>query len=102
MARMTPCVVDCGANLVLLLTRMVGGDQVFAAVLDPFHHAVESFGGDTNQDVLRIKLAADAEAAADMRFVNVNRTRRNVEHPRQQFLIAMRHLGGAVQFEDAA
>ncbi len=30
-------VVDRGADLVQLLARMIGGDQMLAAVLDPFH-----------------------------------------------------------------
>ncbi len=102
MARMTPSFVDRGADLVQLLARVIGGDQMLAPVLDPFHRAIELFGGDADQNVLGIKLAADAEAAADMGLVNMHRTRRDAEHARQQFLIAVRHLGGAVQFENAA
>ena len=57
---------------------------------------------DADQHVLRIELAADAEAAADMRFVHMDRGRRELEHAREQVAIAVRHLGGAVQFEDVA
>ena len=94
--------VDGGADLVQLLARVIGRDQMLAPVFDPFHRPVEFLGGDANQHVLRIKLAAGAEAAADMGLVNVDRARRKLKHARQQFLIAVRHLGGAVQFENAA
>ncbi len=102
MARIDAVGVDRGADLVQLLARVIGRDQVLAPVFDPFHRPVEFFGGDANQHILGIELAADAEAAADMRLVDMDRARRHAEHARQQFLIAMRHLGGAVQFEDAA
>ena len=66
-------VVDRGADPVQLLARMIGRDQMLAPVLDPFHRAVEPLGGDADQHVLGIELAANAEAAADMRFVDVDR-----------------------------
>ena len=95
-------VVDRGADAVQLLARMIGRDQMLAPVLDPFHRPIELFRGDADQHVLGIKLAADAEAAADMGFVDVDAARRQPEHARQQFLDAVRHLGGAVQFENVA
>ena len=54
--------------LVALLARMVGGDQMLAPVLDPFHRPAEPHRRDADQHVLRIEFAADAEAAADMAF----------------------------------
>jgi hypothetical protein len=68
--------VERGADLVYLLARMIGGDQVFAAILEPFHRAMESLGGDADQDIFRVKLAAHAEAAADMRFMDMDCARR--------------------------
>ena len=94
--------VDRGADAVQLLARMIGGDQVLAPVLDPFHRAAEPHGGDADQHVLGIELATDAEAAAHMRLVHVDRRRRQAEHAREQLAIAVRHLGGAVQLEDVA
>ena len=85
-----------------LLARMIGGDQMLAPVLDPFHRAAEPHGGDADQHVLGIELAADAEAAADVRLVHMHRRRRRLEHAREQFAVAVRHLGGAVQFQDVA
>ena len=94
--------VDRRTNAVELLARMIGGDQMLAPVLDPFHRPAEPHGRDADQHVLRIKLAADAEAAAHVGFVHVDRRGRKPEHAREQLAIAVRHLGGAVQFEDGA
>ena len=60
--------VDRGADLVPLLARVIGGDQMLAPVLDPFHRPAEPQRGEADQHVLGIKLAANAEAAADMPF----------------------------------
>jgi hypothetical protein len=61
------------AQAVELLARMIGGDQMLAPILDPFHRPVETHGGDADQHVLRIELAADAEAPAHVRLVHVYR-----------------------------
>ena len=61
-----PVAIDRGADAMLLLARMIGGDQVLAAILDPFHRPPQAQRGDADQHVLGIELAADAEAAADM------------------------------------
>ena len=98
-AEQTPVLVDRGADAVALLARMVGGDQVLAAVLDPFHRTAEALGGDQYQNVFRIEFAAHAEAAAGVAFVEVDLRRRDPEHAHQRVLVPMRHLGGAVQFE---
>ncbi len=94
--------VDRRAYPMQLLARLIGGDQVLAPVLDPFHRPAQPHGGDADQHVLGIELAADAEAAADMGLVHVDRRRREREHAREQIAIAVRHLGGAVQFENVA
>ena len=94
--------IDRRADAVELLARMIGGDEMLAPVLDPFHRPAETHGGDADQDILGIELAANAEAAAHMRFVHVDRGGRALEHARQQVAIAMRDLGGAVQLEDVA
>ena len=60
----------------MLLARMVRRDQMLAAVLDPFHRHAEPQRGEAHQHVLGIELAADAEAAADMTFVEVHGGRR--------------------------
>ena len=98
-AEQAPILVHGRADAVALLARMVGRDQVLAAVLDPFHRAAEALGGDQHQNVLRIKLAAHAEAAAGVAFMQVNLRRRKPEHAHQRVLVPVRHLGGAVQLQ---
>ena len=85
--------------MVLLLARMVGGDEVLAAVLDPFDRPPQAQCCRTHQDVLGIKLAADAEAAADVTFVELNGGCGPSEHAGNLVPVPMRHLGRAVEFE---
>jgi hypothetical protein len=94
--------VDRRANAMELLAGVIGGDQMLAPVLDPLHRPAEPHGDDADQHVLRIELATDAEAAAHVRFVHVNRGGREAEHAREQIAIAVRHLGGTVQLENIA
>ncbi len=75
---------------------------MLAPVLDPFHRAIEPQRGDADEHVLRIKFAADAEAAADMAFVEMDGGRRAAEHARERVAVPVRHLGGAVHFEHVA
>ena len=58
--------------------------------------------GGADQDVLGIKLAADAEAAADMALVEMHPRRRQPEHAGDLIAIPVRHLGRAVQLEHLA
>ena len=97
-----PVAIDRGAHAMLLLARMIGGDQMLAAILDPFDRPLQAQRGDADQHVLRIDLAANAEAAADMPFKKVHRRRTAAEHARDLVPVPMRHLGGAVQFEHVA
>ena len=69
----SPFVVDRRTQSVKLLARMIGGDQMLAPVLDPFHRPPEAHGRDADQHVFRVELAADAEAAAHVRFVHMDR-----------------------------
>ena len=94
--------VDRGAHVMLLLARMIGGNQMLAAILDPFDRPPQAQRRGAYQHVLRINLAADAEAAADMPFVEVNRRGRASKHPRDLVAVPVRHLGGAMQFEHVA
>ena len=64
--------VDRGPDLVALLARMIGGDQMLAPVLDPFNGSFEFQGGRANKHILGIHFAAYAEAAADMALVRVH------------------------------
>ena len=92
--------VDRGSHLVPLLARMVGRDQVLAPVLDPFHRPAEPQRCETDQHVLGIELAANAEAAADMTFEQVNGRGIAPKHAGDVVSIPVRHLGGAVHLHD--
>ena len=72
---------------------------MLAAVLDPFDRAAKVQRGGANQNVFRIKFAADAEAAANMALVELHGSRCAAEHAGELVSVPMRHLGGAVQFE---
>ena len=71
--------VDRGADAVDLVARMVGGDQVLAPVLDPLDRPAEAECGEGDEHILGIDLAANAEAAADMTFVEVELVERQAE-----------------------
>ena len=91
-----------GPDPVGLFARMVGADQVLAAVLDPFHRAAKPHRGDADQYILRIKLAANAETAADMGLVQMDRRRSAIQHAREQIAGSVRDFRRPVQFEDVA
>ncbi len=75
--------IDGGAHSMRLLARMVGGDQVLAPVLDPLYRPLEFQRRGTDQHVLRVKLAADAEAAADVALVKLHGIAWPAKHLRQ-------------------
>ena len=64
--------IDRCPDPVNLIARMVGRDQVLAAVLDPFDRPAEAQRREADQHIFRIELAADAEAATDMAFVELD------------------------------
>ena len=102
MPRMQPVLVDRDAGEVALLARMVGAHQMLAPVLDPFHRPAQPQRREQHQHVLGIDLAADAEAAADMAFMHVQRRRAAAQHAAQGLAVAVGNFGGAVQFENVA
>ena len=75
---------------------------MLAPVLDPFDGALEAQRRDEDEDVFGIDFAADAEAAADMAFEQVDGGRAAAENLREHLAVLVRHLGGAVQFEHVA
>ena len=94
--------VDRGADLVVLLARVIGGDQVLAPVLDPFHRPVEPQRGEADQHVLGIKLAANAEAAADMALEQMHARGIAAQHAGDIVAVPVRHLGCAVELQHVA
>jgi hypothetical protein len=94
--------VDRGVHMMELAARVVGGDQMLVSVLDPFDGTPEAERRGADEHVLGIKLAAHPEPAADMPFVQMDPVEREPEHLRQRLPVVMRHLGGAVEPQDAA
>ena len=101
MAQDEAAVVDRGADAVDLVARMVGGDEMLAAVLDPLDRPAEPKRAERHKHVLGIDLAADAEAAADMALVEVQLFERQVEQRGEALPVDVRDLRRAVDFEDA-
>ena len=79
----------------LLLARVVHRHQVLAAVLDPFHRALDVAGRERDQEILRIELAARAVAAADVVLDHLDLLDRQADLRRQNAAVEERHLGGA-------
>ncbi len=94
--------VDGGAQLVTLLARMIGRDQMLAPVLDPFHRPAEPQRGETNQHVLGIKLAANTEPSAHVAFEEMHARRAAAEHAGDVVAVPVRNFGGAVELQHVA
>ena len=91
--------IDRSAHLVHLIARVVGRDQMLAAVLDPFDRPAQAARGETDQHVLGIELAADAETAADVPLEQLQPAGGQIEHRGDGIAVVMRHLGGAVHLQ---
>ena len=94
--------VDRRAHFVALLTGMIGGDQMLAPVLEPFHRPAESQRGETHQYVLGIKLAANSESAAHMAFDEMHARRATAEHAGDIVAVPVRHFGSAIELQQVA
>ena len=94
--------IDRGADLVTLLARMIGRDQVLAPVLDPFHRPPKPQRGEADQHVLGIKLATNAEPAAHMALEQMHARSAAAEHAGDAGAIPVRHLGGAIKLQHVA
>ena len=73
---------------------MVHRGQVLAPILDPANRAVNMPGGEWDQEILGIELAAGTEAAANIVFDQIDIREREPEHRGQGIAIEERHLGG--------
>src|SRR5947208_15070603 len=82
-----------------LLARVIGGDQMFTTIFDPFDGFFELQRGGADQHILGIYLTANTEAAADMALVKLDFFDVPSEHEREPVPVPVRHLGGAVHFE---
>ena len=91
--------VDCRAQAMNLIPRVIGGHQVFPPILDPFDWQAKPQSSGADQHILGIKLTTDAKSAADMAFAQANTLRRQAEHPGNRVTIVMRDFRRSVHRE---
>ena len=84
------------------LARVVHAHEVLAAVLGPFHGAAGVTGRERDQEILRVELAARAEAAADVVLHQLDRAFRQPHLLRQGAAVEEQHLGAAADREPPA
>ncbi len=77
------------------VARVVGCEQMLAAVLDPFHRPADKARRERNQEILRIEFAAHAEAAADVVLDHADGLLGQAQMLRQDTAVGERDLGGA-------
>ena len=77
------------------LARVVGGDEVLAAILDPLDRPADMTRCERNEEVLGIKFAADAKPSADIDFDQVDRVFGHRQHRREDATIEEGHFCGA-------
>ena len=83
-------------KLAVEFAGVVAGHHVFAAILDPFHRTIEVTGGERDQEIFRVELAAHAEATADIAFDEVDGGFRQTDLLGQHAARGERNLCGAV------
>ena len=81
------------------LARVVHAHEVLAAVLGPFHGAAGVTGRERDQEILRVELAARAEAATDVILHQLDRAFRQPHLLRQGAAVEEQHLGAAADRE---
>ena len=97
-----PSRVASDLQLAFGVARVIAGEQVLAAVLDPFHRPAELARRERDQEILRIELAAHAEAAADVGLDHGDGVLGEAHLLRQDGAVVEGHLGGAMHGEMAA
>ena len=79
------------------LARMVHAHEVLAAVLRPFHGTSAVARSERNEEILRVELAARAEAAADVVLHDLDRAFVEAQLLRQGAAVEEQDLGAARQ-----
>jgi hypothetical protein len=77
----------------ILVALLGGGEEMLAAVLDPFHRPAKHHGRDRHHDFFRIKRRLGAEAAADAGRDDAHRAEVAVEQVGDGALADVGHLG---------
>ena len=73
--------------------------QAFAAILDPLYGAAQLTGGERNEIVFGVELAANAEAAADIKLDHLDRFNRQPQHRSQHLARGVWDFGGTMNGE---
>src|SRR5262249_21385239 len=94
--------VEAHLDPVLDLARVIGGEQALAAALDPLDGPAQLQGGERYQDVLRVELAAHAEASAHVHLGEPERAKGNPEDGSEDAAIDVDALRRPDQVELAA
>src|SRR5262249_52702055 len=79
-----------------LVALLVGGEEVFAAILDPLDRSPEPAGAHRDGRIFRIDRALGAKPAAHIRRNNAHLVVRQVEQVEETALDAVRALAGYV------
>ena len=80
-------------NAVVLLARLIHRLEIFRAIFDPTDRFAKMPRRERDQEVLRIKLTARAEAAAHFRLDEVDAALRQADQIREYAPIGVGHLG---------
>ena len=72
--------VGCSSYFKLRLAAVVDGREVLEAVLDPAHRLAQAHRQPGDQEILGIELAANPEAAADIRLNQPDIALRQLQH----------------------
>ena len=83
-------------DVMRLLARLIARDEILAPILDPLDRPTELDRGEAHQQVLRVQLAAHAEAAANVPLEKVDAGGIPLKHSRKDIAVGVRPLGRAV------
>lgn len=88
--------ISVGFDLVVMLTRIGAGNQVFAAILDPAKRRPVGLSQPRHRDFFRLQQALVSKAAADIGRDHANDGLRQSQTLRKTGTNKMRHLRGCV------
>ena len=98
----TAIAIDGSPDLMVLLTRVVSGDEMLAAIFYPLHRPPHSKRSAANQYVLRVEFTPNAETAANVSFVQMDQLCGAPEHAGDLVAVQVRYFGGAMKLKHVA
>src|SRR5262245_12605525 len=78
---------------------MVDGEEVLAAILDPFYRPTDFASGEWNEEIFGIEFAADAKTATDIKFEQVDGALRQAKHLCQRAAVEEIDFGRAADLQ---